>query len=169
MLGGTYPDAAPLGFCPVNGFRLRFLWDATIVRFVQNHQNPYGIQASLAVEFEPLPTPTVSISGLHVRGVHLGSFFNVNQPDPSGRRRSTTHGKGRTQNTYLRPLEFQDRAVARLVSPLFTPSTLSGPRAGFAVRRTPNHVNKRLAHTFPTASAHLVEVHRDGPKSQLRA
>ena len=30
----------------------------------------------------PLPDTTVSISGLHVRGVHLGSFFNVNQPDP---------------------------------------------------------------------------------------
>jgi hypothetical protein len=54
-----------------------------IVRFDQNHKNPYGIQASLAVEFEPLPDTTVSISGLHIRGVHLGSFFNVNQPDPT--------------------------------------------------------------------------------------
>src|SRR5256886_10212865 len=85
MLGGTYPDAAPLGFCPggtVSG--CGFFGDATIVRFVKDHKNPYGIQASLAVEFEPLPDTTVSISGLHVRGVHLGSFFNVNQPDPSG-------------------------------------------------------------------------------------
>jgi hypothetical protein len=54
-----------------------------VVRFDQNHKNPYGVQASLAVEFNPLPETTVSISGLHVRGVHLGSFFNVNQPDPA--------------------------------------------------------------------------------------
>src|SRR5437899_961236 len=56
MLGGTYPDAAPLGFCPggtVSG--CGFFGDATIVRFVQDHKNPYGIQPSLAVEFEPLP------------------------------------------------------------------------------------------------------------------
>jgi hypothetical protein len=26
----------------------------------------------------------LNISGMHLRGVHLGSFYNVNQPDPSG-------------------------------------------------------------------------------------
>ncbi len=85
---GTYPDATTIspftgtttGPCiPVS--TCAFFGPSVIVRFVQNHQNPYGIQASLALEFEPLPDTTVSISGLHVRGVHLGSFYNVNQPD----------------------------------------------------------------------------------------
>src|SRR2546422_8960329 len=31
----------------------------------------------------PYTTLFRSLSGLHVRGVHLGSFFNVNQPDPT--------------------------------------------------------------------------------------
>jgi len=86
---GTYPDATttpppglPPGACvPIS--TCAFFGPSVIVRFVQNHQNPYGIQASLALEFEPLPDTSVSISGLHVRGVHLGSFFNVNQPDPT--------------------------------------------------------------------------------------
>ncbi len=61
-----------------------FLQDATIVRFVKNHKNPYGIQASASVEFQPFKDSVLSISGIHLRGVHLGSFYNVNQPDPSG-------------------------------------------------------------------------------------
>jgi hypothetical protein len=61
-----------------------FLQDATIVRFDQNSKNPYGIQASVSLEFRPFKDSVLSISGLHVRGVHLGSFYNVNQPDPSG-------------------------------------------------------------------------------------
>jgi hypothetical protein len=89
----TYPDAAPAPAflqpgcppqppaCTLADFG--FFGPAVVVRFDQNHQNPYGIQASLALEFQPLPDTTVSISGLHVRGVHLGSFFNVNQPDPN--------------------------------------------------------------------------------------
>jgi hypothetical protein len=103
MLGGTYPDAAPLGFCPggtVSG--CGFFGDATVVRFVQNHQNPYGIQASLAVEFNPLPDTSVSISGLHIRGVHLGSFFNVNQPDPTGQVLvHDSEGRSGLKNTYF--------------------------------------------------------------------
>jgi Carboxypeptidase regulatory-like domain/TonB dependent receptor len=80
---GTYTDAVPAGFCPGGTLSgCGFFGPSVVVRFDQNHQNPYGIQASLAVEFEPLPDTSVSISGLHIRGVHLGSFFNVNQPDP---------------------------------------------------------------------------------------
>ena len=71
-----FPPCQPITNCA-------FFGPSVIVRFDQNHKNPYGIQASLALEFEPLPDTTVSISGLHVRGVHLGSFFNVNQPDPA--------------------------------------------------------------------------------------
>jgi hypothetical protein len=90
LTNGTYPDATTIspftgtttGPCiPVS--TCAFFGPSVIVRFDQNHKNPYGIQASLALEFEPLPDTTVSISGLHVRGVHLGSFFNVNQPDPN--------------------------------------------------------------------------------------
>jgi len=80
----TYPNGVPAGFCP-GGFLdgCAFLQDATIVRFDQNHKNPYGIQASASVEFSPFKDAVLSISGIHLRGVHLGSFFNVNQPDPS--------------------------------------------------------------------------------------
>jgi hypothetical protein len=88
MKDGAYPDNTtdpftnPFPGCtPISN--CGFFGPSVIVRFDQNHKNPYGIQASLAVEFEPLPDTTVSISGLHIRGVHLGSFFNVNQPDPT--------------------------------------------------------------------------------------
>jgi len=89
MLQGAYPDNTsnfftnPFPGCqPIS--QCGFWGDAVIVRFDQNHKNPYGIQASLAVEFEPIKDTSVSISGLHVRGVHLGSFYNVNQPAPTG-------------------------------------------------------------------------------------
>jgi hypothetical protein len=58
--------------------------DAVIVRFVKDHKPPYGAQASLGIEFQPYKDSVLDISGMHVRGVHLGSFFNVNQPNPSG-------------------------------------------------------------------------------------
>ena len=47
-------------------------------------QNPYGIQTSASLEFQPFKDALLSITGIHLRGVHLGSFYNVNQPDPSG-------------------------------------------------------------------------------------
>jgi hypothetical protein len=88
MKDGAYPDnktdpfTNPFPACsPITN--CAFFGPSVIVRFVQDHKNPYGVQASLALEFEPLPDTTASISGLHVRGVHLGSFFNVNQPDPN--------------------------------------------------------------------------------------
>ena len=82
---GTYPNGVPEGFCP-SGFldSCGFLQDATVVRFNQNHKNPYGIQTSASLEFQPFKDAVLSISGIHLRGVHLGSFFNVNQPDPTG-------------------------------------------------------------------------------------
>src|SRR3989449_9275290 len=58
--------------------------DAVIVRFVKNHRPPYGAQASLGFEFQPFKDAILDITGMHVRGIHLGSFYNVNQPDPSG-------------------------------------------------------------------------------------
>jgi len=86
LSNATYPDGTP---CPVflpcaTISQFGFLQDATVVRFEQDHQNPYGVQASASLEVSPFKDSVLSISGVHVRGVHLGSFFNVNQPDPSG-------------------------------------------------------------------------------------
>jgi hypothetical protein len=80
----TYPNGTKFAGCP-SGFldTCGFLQDATIVRFDQNSQNPYGIQTSASLEFQPFKDSLLSITGIHLRGVHLGSFYNVNQPDPS--------------------------------------------------------------------------------------
>ena len=85
LQNGEYPDGAPAGFCP-SGFLAScgFFGPSTIVRFDKNHKNPYGIQSSLAVEFNPFKDTTVSVSYLRVKGVHLGSFYNINQPTPQG-------------------------------------------------------------------------------------
>lgn len=82
---GTYPDAVAADFCP-NGLlsSCGFFGDAVIVRFAQDHQAPYGLQGTLGIEFEPVRNWVARISYLRVKGVHLGSFFNVNQPDPTG-------------------------------------------------------------------------------------
>ncbi len=83
--GATYPNGTPASFCPDGTLATcGFLQPATIVRFDQNSQNPYGIQTSASMEFQPFKDALVSITGMHLRGVHLGSFYNVNQPDPSG-------------------------------------------------------------------------------------
>ena len=82
----AYPNGAPspFPFCGPNLDSCGFLQPATIVRFDQNSQNPYGIQTSASLEFQPFKDALLSITGIHLRGVHLGSFYNVNQPDPSG-------------------------------------------------------------------------------------
>jgi hypothetical protein len=72
LIAGNYPD-------PSNPATAGFLGPATIVRFTQNHRQPYGIQHSLAVEFEPVKDTVLNISYLRTHGVHLGSFYNVNQ------------------------------------------------------------------------------------------
>jgi hypothetical protein len=85
LLSGTYPDAVPLDFCPggvLSG--CAFFGDSVIVRFAQDHKPPYGVQASFGVQFEPFRDATLEITGMHVRGVHLGSFWNVNQPNQNG-------------------------------------------------------------------------------------
>ena len=103
MLTGTYPDAAPLGFCPggtVSG--CGFFGDAVIARFDKDHKAPYGVQTSLGFEFQPTKESALDISFLRSKGVHLGSFFNVNQPDPSGQVTvHTSGGQAGTKNTYF--------------------------------------------------------------------
>jgi len=81
---GTYPDATAAPFCPPTGTLAScgFFGDSVIVRFAQNHKPPYGVQASFGVEFQPFRDGVLDITGMHVRGVHLGSFWNVNQPQP---------------------------------------------------------------------------------------
>ncbi len=76
-LSNPFPACSPISKCG-------FFGDSVIVRFTRNHQNPYGIQTSFGIEFEPLPETSLSLSYLRVKGVHLGSFFNINQPDPNG-------------------------------------------------------------------------------------
>jgi hypothetical protein len=58
--------------------------DAVIVRFSKDHKPPYGAQASFGIEFQPYKNAVLDITAMHVRGIHLGSFYNVNQPNPSG-------------------------------------------------------------------------------------
>jgi hypothetical protein len=77
---GIVPAYGPAGTLAGCGF----LQPATIVRFDQNSQNPYGIQTSASLEFQPFKDSVLSITGIHLRGVHLGSFYNVNQPDVQG-------------------------------------------------------------------------------------
>ena len=68
FLTGNYPN-------PATGF----LGPATIVRFTKNHRQPYGIQNSLSLEFEPFKDHVLNVSYLRTHGVHLGSFYNINQ------------------------------------------------------------------------------------------
>jgi hypothetical protein len=103
MLRGIYPDAAPLGGCP-NGTvaGCGFFGDAVIARFDKNHKAPYGIQTSLGLEFQPTRDSALDISFLRSKGVHLGSFFNVNQPDPSGQQIvHNSEGQSGSKNTYF--------------------------------------------------------------------
>jgi len=85
ILSGSYPDGTPLGFCPDGTLATcGFFGDSVIARFAKDHKPPYGIQTSMGVEFQPFKDSVLSITGMHVRGVHLGSFWNVNQPDQNG-------------------------------------------------------------------------------------
>lgn len=91
LANGTYPDAVPLSFCPAGPVApagtlagCGFFGDSVIVRFADDHQAPYGIQMSLSFELEPFRDTLFTATYLRVKGIHLGSFFNVNQPSPTG-------------------------------------------------------------------------------------
>ncbi|HKD63825.1 MAG TPA: TonB-dependent receptor [Candidatus Acidoferrales bacterium] len=129
---GTYPNGTPEAFCPGGTLAgCGFLQDATIVRFDKGSENPYGIQASASIEFQPFRDSVLSISGIHLRGVHLGSFYNVNQPDPSGTVQVfDSNGTPGCKNVYFN-FEFT-----------MTPPTTCPDRypAGFVIPGTP-HIN----------------------------
>jgi len=72
VYNAAYPD-------PATGF----LGPATVVRFTKDHKMPYGIQNSLSLEFSPVKDTLLNISYLRTHGVHLGSFYNINQA-PNG-------------------------------------------------------------------------------------
>lgn len=141
-----FPPCQPITNCA-------FFGPSVVVRFVQDHKNPYGVQASLAVEFEPFKDTSVSISGLHIRGVHLGSFFNVNQPDVQQVVTAhDSHGNSGPKNEYC-PI------VPGPVQPPcpFNPGVRTFPIAIFfeATSRWDSqydglliNVNKRLSHNF---------------------
>lgn len=109
---GTYPDAVPLGFCPAGPLApagtlagCGFFGDSVIVRFAQDHQAPYAIQMSLGVELEPAPDWLVNVSYLRVKGIHLGSFHNVNQPPPTGQELlHDSNGNLGLKNTFFCPV-----------------------------------------------------------------
>ena len=78
-------DFIRTGSYPTVSTPFDFLAETVIARFARDHQAPYAIQMSLGFEFEPLRDLSVSATYLRVKGVHLGSFFNINQPSPRGR------------------------------------------------------------------------------------
>ena len=84
LSAGTYPDATAAPFC-LDGTLATcgFFGDSVIARFAKDHKPPYGVQASFGIEVQPFKDAVLDITGMHVRGVHLGSFWNVNQP-PAG-------------------------------------------------------------------------------------
>jgi Carboxypeptidase regulatory-like domain/TonB dependent receptor len=151
-----FPGCKPISNCG-------FFGPSVVVRFDQNHKNPYGIQASLGVEFEPLPDTTVSLSVLHIRGVHLGSFFNVNQPDPT--RQVMLHdSSGRTgpKNEYCsaEPCVFNPGVRTFPIAIYFEATS----RWDSVYDGLLFNVNRRLAHNFAFGISYtLSKTIDDGP------
>ena len=95
---GTYPDAVPfVNVCFPGELVLSqcgFFGDAVIVRFAKDHQAPRSGQGSLSLEFEPFKDSSLSFTYMRVRGLELGSFWNVNQPPPNGCPQTVHDSKG---------------------------------------------------------------------------
>jgi len=161
-------NASLLHNLAVNGVYPPFALDVVAVRFVQDHKNPYGIQASLALEFDLLSDTTVSISALHIRGVHLGSFFNVNQPDPNAtfttaeRTFHDSQGRPGLKNLYCSALPCPFNPGIRNFPFAFYFEATSGWDSvydGFLL-----NVNKRLSHNFAYGVSYtLAKSIDDGP------
>jgi hypothetical protein len=151
ILGGTYPDAAPLGFCPggvVAG--CGFFGDATIARFDKNIAPPYGIQMSLALEFQPTKDSVLDISGLRSKGVHLESFYNVNQPNPSGQVlvHNSQGGSGLKNTYFAAPGIPGSRSAAPGFSTLYAVYFEAASRWNSEWNGLLVNYNKRMSHHF---------------------
>ncbi|MGH9774400.1 MAG: TonB-dependent receptor domain-containing protein [Candidatus Acidiferrales bacterium] len=131
---GLYPDApgsSPFGFCQPSLAFCGFLQADTIVRFNKLHNNPYGVQASLGVEFQPFADSTLGLTFMHIKGVHLGSFFDINQPTPSGQVQVfDSKGHSACKNIYFSNV---NKAGFTKGGPcgLFYPTNLNGGIPGF--------------------------------------
>jgi hypothetical protein len=157
MLSGTYPDAAPLGFCPggtVAG--CGFFGDAVIARFDKDHKAPYGIQTSLGLELQPTKDSVLDISFLRSKGVHLGSFFNVNQPDPSGQAAvHTSGGQTGTKNTFFAaPGVPGARSAAPGFPTLYAVYFEAASRWNSSWNGLLVNFNKRMSHHFSTGMSY---------------
>jgi hypothetical protein len=90
----------------------------------------------------------VSLSVLHVRGVHLGSFFNVNQPDPTGV--VTAHdstGRSGPKNVYCGVIP-QCAFTPTTRDPVYAIYFEAAPRWDSIYDGFLLNVNKRLSHNF---------------------
>jgi len=181
---GTYPDAVPFPNVCFPGetvlSQCAFFEPSTIVRFDAGHKNPYGAQATASVEFQPMKDLDVNISGMHTRGIHLGSFYNVNQPDPSGQfiEHTSTGGTTGCKNVYFVGLPPGNAgacaaAPAGILSGAFNPGVRDPGYAVFfeATSRWDSQfdgmfitVNKRISHHFAFGLSYtLSKTIDDGP------
>jgi hypothetical protein len=103
-----------------------------IVRFTKNHKPPYGAQASLGFEVQPFKDTVLSVTGMHVRGIHLGSFYNVNQPDPTSQvLLHDSAGGAALKNLYCfpgAPCDLQNGINAGVRCAVFNPTFCQGPQ-----------------------------------------
>ena len=145
MMKGTYPAQSQ---------------DAVIVRFAKNHKPPYGAQASLGVEFQPTQSSILDVSFMHERGIHLGSFYNVNQPNPT--EKATLHnssGAAGTKDLYWlvpSPPGVPPDAIPTFRNPAYAvyfeadsrwDSVWDGLLVNFK-QRTTHHVGGGISYTF---------------------
>lgn len=150
LQNGTYPDAVAAPFCPT-GFlsSCGFFGDSVIVRFARDHQAPYAIQMSLGLEFEPIQDLVVNASYLRVKGIHLGSFFNVNQPDPTGQ--VVVHdsrGNAGLKNTYFCPVAICGPGIPGTRDPRFAVYFEADSLWRSVFDGLLLNVNKRFSHHF---------------------
>jgi hypothetical protein len=167
---GAYPDGVNSSFlgCPGQPAEdppippgtlagCGFFGDAVIVRFVKDHQAPLSYQTGLGLEFQPGRNFTVTTSLLHVRGERLGSFFNVNQPDPTGQ--VMVHNSGGAagpKNTYFCPVAICGPGIPGVRNPRFAVYFEAASRWDSvydgllltADRRAGKYVNFGLSYTF---------------------
>jgi hypothetical protein len=129
LQNGQYPNGVPAGFCPSGTLESCGTYGPlTVVRFDKDHKNPYGIQSSLSLEFNPVKDTTVSISYLRIKGVHLGSFFDVDQPTPqqSVLVHDSSNATGCKNTYYSNPFGLAPNAQCGSVYAIPVPGSIQG-------------------------------------------